>query len=166
MSTARVSGLSDAHAAEARRVILLGVRLLMENPARVHYTQDAVARWEGISHRLRIASGDHPTHGDCSSTHSWLLWNALTHVGVRRDLVNGAGWGGGYTGTIASHGKLVHDVRNAKVGDAVLYGPAPTFEHVATYIGGGRVFSHGSERGPYLLGIDYRPDRGMIRRHI
>lgn len=164
--SARVSGLSDVHAAEARRVILLGVRLLMADPAGVHYTQDAVQRWEGIAHELRIAERDYPRHGDCSSTHSWLLWNALTHVGVDRDLVNGAAWKGGYTGTIASHGKPVHDVRSAKVGDAVLYGPAPTFEHVATYIGGGRVFSHGSERGPFLLGVDYRPDRHMIRRHI
>jgi hypothetical protein len=164
--SARVSGLSDKHAAEARRVILLGVELLMRDPARVHYTQDAVARWEGINKHLRIADRECPTHGDCSSTHTWLLWNALTHVGVKRDLVNGASWKGGYTGTIASHGKRVSDIRNAKVGDAILYGPGPTFEHVATYIGGGRVFSHGSERGPFILSVDYRPDRGMIRRHI
>jgi hypothetical protein len=161
----RVSGLSDAHAASARRVILLGVELLMAHPSQVHYTQGP-ERWEGIAKKLRIADHKAPTHGDCSSTHSWLLWNALTHVGLDRDLVNGVAWRGGYTGTIAAHGKRVVDVRNAKVGDAVLYGPAPTFEHVATYIGGGRVFSHGSESGPFILGIDYRRDRGMIRRHI
>lgn len=166
MSIDRVSGLSDAHAAEARRVILMGVRLLMANPAGVHYTQNGTARWEGIHKELRIAEGEYPRHGDCSSTHTWLLWNALTHVGVDRDLVNGQRWLAGYTGTIAAHGKRVVDLRNAKVGDAILYGPRPTFEHVATYIGGGRVFSHGSERGPFLLGVDYRPDRGMIRRSI
>jgi hypothetical protein len=38
--------------------------------------------------------------------------------------------------------------------------------HVATYIGGGLVFSHGGEGGPFKLGIDYRPDRCAIRRNI
>lgn len=160
----RVSGLTDAEAAEARRVVLLGVELLMGHKKTVHYTQGP-RRWEGIDKRLRIAEGAYPHYGDCSSTHTWLLWNALTHVGALRDTVNGAAWKGGYTGTIASHGKLVVDMRNAKVGDAVLYGVG-TFQHVATYIGGGRAFSHGSEAGPFIVGMDYRPDRAMVRRHI
>jgi cell wall-associated NlpC family hydrolase len=159
------AGLSEQHRAEARRVLLKGVDLLMRNPAAVHYTQGP-ARWEGIQKKLRIAAGQCPTHGDCSSTHSWLVWNALTHVGAKADHLNGQKWAWGWTGTIASHGQLVTDVRNAKVGDAVLYGIGPSFQHVATYIGGGLVFSHGSERGPYILGIDYRPDRGQIRRHF
>jgi hypothetical protein len=163
--SARVSGLSDAHAADARRVILRGVEMLMANPGAVHYSQGA-DRWEGINKRLRIADHNVPHHGDCSSTHSWLLWNALTHVGAQGDYVNGTRWTSGYTGTIATHGKAVHDIRNAKVGDAILYGPAPTYEHVATYIGGGRVFSHGSEAGPYILSMDYRDDRGPTRRSI
>lgn len=167
----RVSGLSDAHAAEARRVVLLGCRLLLDHKEEVHYSQDAGERWEGIAHGLRIAEGDFPRHGDCSSTQSWLLWNALTHVGVHRDLVNGLAWRAGYTGTIVHHGKPVMDVRNAKVGDSVLYGHQKIGgiwvpEHVATYIGGGRVFSHGGEAGPFKLGVDYRPDRVAIRRHI
>jgi hypothetical protein len=165
MSAARVSGLSDAHAAEARAVILKGVDLLMRDPAGVHYTQGP-DRWSAINQKLRIADGKHLTRGDCSSTGSWLLWNALTHVGVSRDLVNATAWRSGFTGTMAVHGKRVVQVEHAKIGDAVLYGPAPTFEHVAVYIGGGRVFSHGSEAGPFLLPIDYRPDRGMIRRYI
>jgi hypothetical protein len=107
MSAARVSGLSDAHAAEARAVILKGVDLLMRDPGGVHYTQNATARWEGIHRQLRIADGEYPRHGDCSSTHTWLLWNALTHVGVEHDLVNGLAWRAGYTGTIATHGKQV-----------------------------------------------------------
>lgn len=159
------AGLSDAHRSEARRVILAGVRLLMAHPAQVHYSMGS-DRWEGIAKGLRIAKGEYPKHGDCSSTHSWLVWNALTHVGAMLDHLNGQHWRAGFTGTIAAHGIVVPSVRAAKVGDAVLYGPAPTFEHVATYIGGGRVFSHGSERGPFLLGIDYRADRHMIRRHF
>jgi hypothetical protein len=164
--SARVSGLSDRHAAEARRVIVAGARLLIAHAGEVHYTQDAFQRWEGIRRELRVGAGQFPKHGDCSSTHSWLLWNALTHVGVEHDLVNGLAWRAGYTGTIATHGKQVHNVRNAKVGDAVLYGARWPFEHVATYLGGGIVFSHGSDAGPFLLRIDYRPDRAMLRRSI
>jgi hypothetical protein len=166
-TTRRVSGLSDAHAAEARRIILAGTRLLLAHFRAVHYTQDAVQRWEGITKRLRIAEGEWPRHGDCSSTHSWLLWNALTHVGARVDHLNGLRWQAGYTETIAAHGKRVHDVRNMKVGDAVLYSvPGSPHRHVATAIGGGLVFSHGGEAGPFKLGVDYRPDRAEIRRHL
>lgn len=164
--TDRVSGLSDANAAEARRVVLLGAELLMGHQRAVHYSQDAIKRWEGIRKRLRIADDEFPANSDCSSCHTWLLWNALTHVGASRDTVNGMDWRSGYTGTIATHGKLVRDVRNAKVGDAVLYGYGWPYKHVATYIGGGRCFSHGGEAGPFIVGIDYRPDRAMIRRNI
>lgn len=161
-----VSGLSTHHRAQARRTILHGVDLLLRHPEAIHYTQGS-QRWEGINHRLRIQKGQRPSHGDCSSTHTWLLWCALTGVKPDiRDLVNGTHWQSGFTGSIAHHGKLVHNIRNAKVGDGVLYGPAPNYEHIATYIGGGMVFSHGGEAGPFKLHVDYRRDRGMIRRHI
>jgi hypothetical protein len=164
--SARVSGLSDAHAAEARRVIVLGIDHLLRNPNLLDYTQEAEARWEAILNDWRIADGNYIKRGDCSSTHTWLVMNALTHVGAHHDWVNDLAYKGGFTGTIAAHGKLVRDVRNAKVADGVLYGPRPDFEHVATYLGGGVVFSHGSMAGPFKLGVDYRPDRGMIRRSI
>ncbi len=160
-----VSGLSAEHRASARRIILRGVAELLTSPASIHYTQGP-QRWQGINDTLRIADGQRLTYGDCSATHSWLIWNALTHVGVDKDLLNDQNWRGGYTGTIAAHGKQVHSLRNAQIGDAILYGPAPTFEHVATYIGWGMVVSHGSENGPHNLSVDYRPDRGLIRRHI
>lgn len=164
--TGAVSGLSDARRAQARRTILRGVDLLLRNPDAVHYTQGPL-RWEGINRGLHIQTGQHPTHGDCSSTHTWLLWCALTGVQPKiDDLVNGQHWKAGYTGTIIGRGKRVQHVSNAKVGDAVLYGPLPFCEHVATYIGGGLVFSHGGEAGPFKLGVDYRLDRTAIRRHI
>lgn len=162
-----VSGLSPQHAAQARRTILKGVDLLLRNPAAVHYSQNAAQRWEGIDRDLRIQNGEVITHGDCSSTHTWLLWCALTGVHPSiADLVNGEHWKAGFTGTIIHHGKPVVHISNAKVGDAILYGPLPNCEHVATYIGGGLVFSHGGEAGPFKLGVDYRPDRTAIRRHI
>jgi hypothetical protein len=33
-------------------------------------------------------------------------------------------------------------------------------------MGGRQVFSHGSEAGPYLLDIDYRRDRKLIKRYL
>jgi hypothetical protein len=160
------SGLSPEHRAQARRTILHGVDLLLRNPRAIHYTQGS-QRWEGINKKLRAQRGQYPTHGDCSSTHTWLIWCAVTGVKPDiRDLVNGLHWKAGFTGTIIHHGKIVHNIRNAKVGDAVLYGPLPNCEHVATYIGGGLVFSHGGEAGPFKLHADYRSDRVAIRRSI
>jgi cell wall-associated NlpC family hydrolase len=65
-----------------------------------------------------------------------------------------------------SHGKLVVHEENARVGDLVIYGHGFPGEHVAMFIGGGKVFSHGSEAGPFKLDMDYRPDRMQIRRYI
>lgn len=161
-----VSGLSAEHRAEARRIIVKGCAMLLAHRTQVRYTQDPVARWEAIAHDLRIAKGEWLKHGDCSSTQTWLIYNALTHVHAHRDTVNGLDWKAGYTGTIATHGKPVAHLGNAQVGDSVLYGRSWPYEHVATYLGGGIVFSHGSDAGPYRLAIDYRPDRAMIRRHI
>lgn len=73
--------------------------------------------------------------------------------------------GAGYTGTLGSHGVRVTNLASALPGDAILYGSAPSFEHVACYIGNGRVVSHGSEGGPYLLMATYRPI-SEIRRYI
>lgn len=137
----------------------------MAHPANVHYTQSS-ARWQGIDKHLLVSKGQCITEGDCSSTATWLLWNALHIAYGVRDVVNGENWKAGYTGTIAQHGKLVQHDSNILIGDLVLYGPAPTFEHVAVAIGGGRVFSHGSEAGPFLLNIDYRSDRAQVRRFI
>lgn len=100
-----------------------------------------------------------PVWDDCSE----FFTKAAKYAGFPDP--NGTGFNGsGYTGTLATHGKLV-TLANAEVGAAVLYGPAPTFEHVAGYIGGGRVISHGSEGGPFLLPADYRTI-AQIRAYI
>lgn len=164
--SASVSGLSEAHRAQARELILHGVQHLMEHPGSVHYTQGA-SRWSGIDQHKTDLHHILPFYGDCSSTATWLLWRAFhfVHPGMR-DLVNGENWRAGYTGTIADHGKRVVYDASIKVGDLILYGPAPTYSHVAVSIGGRRVFSHGSEGGPYILDMDYRGDRGPTRRFI
>lgn len=56
---------------------------------------------------------------------------------------------------------------NLKAADAVFYGRdylgRPT--HVAGYVGGGKIISHGSAIGPLLLDIDYRSDLWGMRTY-
>jgi hypothetical protein len=159
------SGLSESHRRVAKHVVVAYCEKLLSKPDEVHYTQGA-ARWSGIDQKKNLSSL-FPFYGDCSSTATFILWRALTHVhkGVK-DRVNGAAWKAGYTGTIASHGlHVLHDA-NIQVGDLILYGPGPTYEHVTVALGGGKCFSHGSEGGPYILPLDYRSDRGPTHRFI
>lgn len=76
----------------------------------------------------------------------------------------------GNTGTMAQHGREVLHLRHVLPGDCVLYGPAPTFEHVAIVVavrnGVPMVVSHGSEPGPFLLPYNYRRDVGQFRRYV
>lgn len=142
------------------------VRKLMSNPANVHYTMGA-SRWEPILQKKMIHKpGFFPFFGDCSSTYSWIMWRILHHRFGLKDIVNGANWTGGFTGTLLEHGKTVHHESGLKVCDAVIYGNGYPGEHVAMYIGGGKVFSHGSEGGPYILPVHYRPDVLAFRRYI
>jgi hypothetical protein len=71
-----------------------------------------------------------------------------------------------YTGTLSQHGQFVHSIANAEPADLVIYGHKYPYDHVAGYIGHGKVISHGSEGGPYLLPIDYRSDRNQIRSYL
>jgi cell wall-associated NlpC family hydrolase len=167
MANNRVSGLSDDHAAHARKLIVKAAHAMVANKGSVHYSQRP-DRWAGIDKKLTISKGQYPKTCDCSSTHTWMLWDAIHRTYGVRDLVNGQNWKAGYTGTMYKRGKAVLHDRNLKVGDAIFYGyqGGGIPSHVATYIGGGKVFSHGSEGGPYILGIDYRSDRRMSRRYI
>lgn len=167
------SGLSEKDRATARRIIVKGVEVLMAHTAALHYSQDAKARWEGINGKIipwdakgRI-NGRFPKHGDCSSTDTYLLWLALEHHFGLGDIVNREKWLAGYTGTMISHGKPVRDLSALKVGDQIFYGASVAkTEHVVTSLGGRRVFSHGSEGGPYILDLAYRSDRVGVRRFI
>lgn len=157
------SKLDAEDRAKAREMVAQACHLMLRHPAEVHYTQEWVARWEGIAKGLRAYKGDYPRHSDCSSSATWILWQPYHHFGLP-DKINGTGWKSGYTGTLSQHGKRVYGT--PKVGDLVFYGGGWPYEHVAVSLGGRRVFSHGSEGGPYLLDIDYRADRRQVRRFI
>jgi NlpC/P60 family len=167
MASKRVSGLSDDHAKHARKLIVKAAHLMVANKGRVHYSQRA-DRWVGIDRRLTVTKGQYPTTCDCSSTATWMLWDAIHRTYNVRDLVNGALWKAGYTGTQYKRGKAVVHDKNLKVGDLIFYGTqgGGIPQHVCVYVGGGKVFSHGSEAGPFILNLDYRRDRRMSRRYI
>jgi hypothetical protein len=159
-----VSGLSDTHRIRARDLAMEGAFLALAHRSEVHYTQGS-RRWQGIAGDLKAWKGEFPHYADCSSFATWCLWLGLDHYDVR-DVVNGAAWKAGYTGTILQHGKRVLHLENVARGDLAIYGRGWPGSHVAICIGGGLVISHGSEAGPFKLPLHYRPDLLQIRRYI
>jgi hypothetical protein len=158
------ASLTPDQRASAQAVVLHGARLLLTHTAQVHYTQGPL-RWEGITDKRYVRDERYPSYGDCSSTATWLLWNALfAHLGMA-DVVNGEGWKAGFTGTMLQHGRAVSESA-AEVGDAVIYGPAGPGKHVTVCIGGGMVVSHGGPDGPFKLPLRYRSDVLSIRRYF
>lgn len=164
----RVSGLSDEHARHARALISENAARVFANRGAIHYTWSS-RRWDGIRLRKSATRNTFPYYADCSSLATWLLWDGMARPYGVRDLVNGAYWRYGYTGSMYRRGKGVDKPSNRKIGDLVFYGRQGGGDipsHVAIYIGGGRVLSHGSEAGPLILPVDYRRDRRMTRRYI
>lgn len=149
---------------KGRDIVTQAALLGITNKDRIHYTEYAPARWEGIDKGLLAAKGEYPHHADCSAFVTWCLWNALRHG---PDVVNGQKWKAGYTGTMVSHGRVITDHHYAARGDAVLYG-TPTY-HTAIIIGrrNGQllVASHGEESGPYIVPWDAWAVNS-IRRYI
>lgn len=142
---------------DVRARIVAAMTLLYHHAPEVHYTQGP-RRMEGVTRRMRPPI--FPRYADCSSAATWAYY-----VAGAAD-PNGAGYNGtGYTGTLSRKGRVV-DLAHARPGDLVFYGRGWPWHHVAVYCGHGRVLSHGSEGGPYLLAVDYRGDRGEIRSYL
>lgn len=162
------SGLStSASRLRARRLAVSAAMLMLRHANEVHYTEGA-QRWEGIARHLRHYRGEYPKHADCSSTVTWLLWDATRRWNLP-DFANGEHWLAGYTGTLVNHGQRVHG--GFLLADLALYGdPFGSSGHVAMLVGKHQgvpiVFSHGSEAGPFLLPLNYRPDLYQVRRFI
>lgn len=147
-----VSGLSSTNRIRARDMACQAAALMLHKRGQnLHYTEGD-QRWEGIEQGLKAWRGEYPHYSDCSSSVTWWLWNALDHFHVG-DVVNGARWQSGYTGTLLEHG---HSVKGGPYqrGDAVIYGTSWPGFHTAMYVGGGMVVSHGCENGPNFLRYD------------
>jgi hypothetical protein len=160
-----VSGLSAPHRTRARYLACQAALLTIRRAPDIHYTQEMVRRWEGIAKGLKAYKAEFPRYADCSSIATWWLWQGLDHYGVR-DVVNDTNWKSGYTGTMLRHGKQVVQSGNWLQGDLFIYGNGWPGSHVAMYLGGGFVASHGSEPGPFKVRWNYRSDLMQVRRYV
>jgi len=163
------SGLSRDQRIRCRDRVVQAARLTLANKDHTHYTEGPL-RWDGIAHRRNAEIGQFPEYSDCSSFATWCLWNGLVLRFGLGDIVNGAGWTAGYTGTMLEHGLPVRYPSNVLPGDCVIYGSGPPGVHCAVVVdmvnGTPMVISHGSEPGPFYLAYNYRPDVLSIRRYI
>ncbi len=140
------------------------VKMALEIASRRQYIDwvDTSSRWAGIS--KYVCPPSVPATSDCSAFATWLYWAAF---GKTSDVMNGASWTAGYTGTQSTYGTWVAGGKGtsyaaAQLGDLVFYGASP-HKHVAMYIGGGQVVSFGSDGPVNILNIDYRTDRNCIK---
>jgi cell wall-associated NlpC family hydrolase len=103
---------------------------------------------------------------NCSAYVTWCVWQArVKHRGKAGvDVMNGANWSSGWTGTLLQHGKRHTSTRWWKPGRTLVFYGNPV-DHVALYVGGGMVVSHGSESGPSYLHYSYRPDFNQARAY-
>lgn len=157
------TGLNVAQRVRARKRIVAAAYTCLHNSSVMAYSQRA-DRWSGIDNHLRSYKGQVPRTSDCSSSSTWMIWDAVQRYWPLPDFVNGEGWKAGYTGTMQDHGRRV--TGRKLPGDLVFYGDqgGGVAEHVAVYVGKGLVVSHGSP-GAHLLPWDYR-SVNEVRRYI
>jgi cell wall-associated NlpC family hydrolase len=123
-----------------------------------HYSEAMGPRWVGI--RDKLCAPTVPATSDCSSMVTWVYW---TLFGNGTDIMNGEGWAAGYTGTLDKHGRPVTaSVAGLQIGDLCFY--YHPMHHVAIYVGGGKVVTHGMDPVGYYS-WDYAPV-DFCRRYI
>ena len=116
----------------------------------IHYTQDG-RRMTDFAPPPNV-----PNYTDCSGFATWCYKS-----GGAPD-PNGFGYNGyGFTGTMIQNGHVITTPQKACL---VFYGHP--VDHVAIYVGSGRIVSHGSEAGPLLLDLNYRGDYNHMRRYF
>ena len=166
----RTKGMTAKQRTRARRIAVRAALLGKVHAPAIHYTQGG-SRWQGIADTRYSQRNQFPNYADCSAFVTWCLWNGLYIPYRKPDVVNGANWRAGYTGTMIAHGRPIRQIKNVRWADAVLYGaPGSTGRHTAIIVktsgGTPMVVSHGSEGGPYYLPYNYRSDIHSIRRYI
>lgn len=124
-----------------------------QTTGRVHYTQSPL-RMSIVRHKWKPPFTGRTVYEDCSSSLTGLMWEAGAPD------PNGFGYNGqGYTGTLYNHGRRV---QVPFPGDFMLCGNPPG-HHVYMALGDDtrlratHGWSHGSEGGPRLVNLFYRP---------
>lgn len=128
----------------------------------VHYTQGP-SRMMIVRHHMKLAelSTTPWLYEDCSSSVTGLRY--VSGLPDANGVIAGRQYSGyGFTGTLASHGTRVL-MANAPKGALFFYGSYWPYHHVTMAVGGGLVFSHGSEVGPLLVRFNYRHDVNHAR---
>lgn len=165
----------DRHRTTVTERVVRAASLALSNADRVHYTMDRpfeiqaqhgkARRWDGIRLGLRTKNGQYPRFADCSSFVTWCYWDALGGPNAGRDIINDQGWRMGFTGSQIQHGELV-SVDRARAGDLAFYDRDGSIGHVAVVVAPGRVISHGSERGPLRLALNFDGTLRQVRRYV
>ena len=150
------------HGASAAERLKIGMDALIAHSrkGRMHYTQDS-RRMTIVRLHLLPPFGTRVIYEDCSSSVTGLYRMAGLHDPNELHFS-----GFGYTGTLCENGKVMH--AQPEVGDLVFYGPGKPWHHVAIIysLHPTMVWSHGHEGAPVVAPIDYRSDRGQIRRYF
>jgi len=142
---------------DARTAVVNAAWALYNQRAKEVYSQGS-NRWSGI--KGHVCPPAAPPASDCSSSTTWAYW---TVFGSGADFINNQGWNAGYTGTQIDHGK---ETSSPKPGDLVFYGKSrSSISHVAMYVGGDKVISHGSDPVQYVS-KNYRSDLQFIKSYL
>ena len=113
---------------------------------------------EGV--RTAIRPPKHPAWEDCSSFATWCYWAAGAPDPNGLDY-NGFGLHGH-----AGAARQDHASSRGPATSSFYGGGVRSRRTSPVYVGNGKVVSHGSEPGPYLLGIDYRSDRSQVASYV
>lgn len=160
-------GMMSTPMEKSQQTLVAAAMALYNIRSRVHYTQGPSRMWI-VKNHVKTAAGVSKAwavYEDCSSSATGLYYIA----GVpdpNQFRFNGLG----YTGTLSVCGRRWTRATKPPIGALAFYGRAYPWTHVSVIInrpatGSSRVFSHGSEAGPYLLDVDYRSDHRQTREY-
>jgi len=138
----------------------------MDRPFELQQQGGVPMRWDGIKNGRRAKNGQYPHMADCSSFVTWCWWDALGGPSAGADIINGANWTQGWTGSQIEHGRKVA-ISEARAGDLAFYQRGNSIGHVTVVVAPGKVISHGSQEGPLSLPIDWHNSQlQFVRRYL
>ncbi len=136
-------------AAEQKRATIVASAMFAYSHAPRDYVNTDARRCQGYYDRIKPPQMWR--YADCSGFALWCLWLAG---------VTDCGPYDGWTGSMQQHGKRV-SLSQAKPSAMVFYN-----NHVAVYVGSGRVVSMGHDGGPFLVSANYRSDIVEVREYV